>query len=188
MIDLKIIRENIEIVEENLRKRKSNISTQNLKDLEQKRLLLLKEVESDRAKKNESSRKVGDLMKNGKKEEAESIKEEMKIFTEELDKKEKYDGIWACASILHLSKNDLKITFRNMSRALKLNGVIYTSFKYGSFEGYRNERYFTDFVEELFREFIKEFPELDIEDLWITADVRKGRGEEKWLNTILRKQ
>lgn len=88
MIDLKIIRENIELVEENLRKRGSNVSLEKLKELEHKRLQLLKEVEIDRAKKNEASRKVGDLMKEKKIDEANKIKEEMKIFGDELTKKE----------------------------------------------------------------------------------------------------
>lgn len=88
MIDVKLIRENIELVEENLRKRRSKVSLDKLKALEHERLDLLKEVEQDRAKKNESSKKVGEYMKAGKKEEAEKIKEEMKTFTESLNKKE----------------------------------------------------------------------------------------------------
>lgn len=88
MIDVKLIRENIELVEENLRKRRSKVSLDKLKALEHERLDLLKEVEQDRAKKNESSKKVGECMKVGKKEEAEKIKEEMKTFTESLNKKE----------------------------------------------------------------------------------------------------
>ena len=88
MIDVKLIRENIELVEENLRKRRSKVSLDKLKALEHERLDLLKEVEQDRAKKNESSKKVGECMKAGKKEEAGKIKEEMKTFTESLNKKE----------------------------------------------------------------------------------------------------
>ncbi|MEI0580923.1 serine--tRNA ligase [Brachyspira pilosicoli] len=88
MIDVKLIRENIELVEENLKKRRSKVSLDKLKALEHERLDLLKEVEQDRAKKNESSKKVGECMKAGKKEEAEKIKEEMKAFTESLNKKE----------------------------------------------------------------------------------------------------
>ncbi|MEI0530298.1 serine--tRNA ligase [Brachyspira pilosicoli] len=88
MIDVKLIRENIELVEENLKKRRSKVSLDKLKALEHERLDLLKAVEQDRAKKNESSKKVGECMKAGKKEEAEKIKEEMKAFTESLNKKE----------------------------------------------------------------------------------------------------
>lgn len=99
----------------------------------------------------------------------------------------KYDGIWACSSILHLSKSELKTVLQKMAAALKANGVVYTSFKYGNFEGVRNGRYFTDFTLETFTDFIQNVKELLVEEFWITDDVRPGRGDEKWLNLILRK-
>ena len=98
-----------------------------------------------------------------------------------------YDGIWACSSILHLSKDELRIVINKMSRALKLNGIIYTSFKYGNFEGERNGRFFTDFTLELFKAFISDVKDIVIEEYWITGDVRPGREDEKWLNLIPRK-
>lgn len=88
MIDVKLIRENIELVEKNLQNRRSKVSLDKLKSLEHERLNLLKEVEQDRAKKNESSKKIGEFMKAGNRAEAEKIKEEMKVFTESLNKKE----------------------------------------------------------------------------------------------------
>lgn len=109
------------------------------------------------------------------------------MLFEELDECEKYDGIWACSSILHLDKRALKDVLKKMAAALKANGVVYTSFKYGDFEGERNSRYFTDFTPETFAEYMQVVPELQIEEYWITGDVRPGRGEEKWLNLILRK-
>ena len=109
------------------------------------------------------------------------------ILFDELAEAQRYDGIWACSSILHLSKDTLADVLKKMAVALKDNGVIYTSFKYGDFEGERNGRYFTDFTFELFEEYIKSVPELQLEEYWITGDVRPGRGEEKWLNLILRK-
>lgn len=98
-----------------------------------------------------------------------------------------YDGIWACSSILHLPKYELKEVINKMAAALKPDGVIYTSFKYGSFEGERNGRYFTDFMEESFRNFIKDIENIKIEEQWITRDARVNRSQEKWLNLILRK-
>ena len=68
-----------------------------------------------------------------------------------------------------------------MSRAVKTGGIIYTSFKYGEFEGERNGRYFTDFTTDTFKDFIHDMHGLKIEEQWITGDVRPGRGEEKWL-------
>ena len=109
------------------------------------------------------------------------------MLFQDLNASGKYEGIWACSSILHLSKKELLPVIRKMCDALKDNGAIYTSFKYGDFEGERNGRYFTDFTEDTFDKFIKVIQELTIEEEWITSDVRPGRGEEKWLNLILRK-
>lgn len=109
------------------------------------------------------------------------------MLFEELDAKEQYDGIWACSSILHLPKDVLKDVLKKMIVALKENGIIYTSFKYGMFEGERNGRFFTDFTEEAFQEFVSDVNEIKIEESWITGDVRPGRGDERWLNLILRK-
>lgn len=61
------------------------------------------------------------------------IKVKQMLF-EELNDQNIYDGIWACASILHLSTNDLLRVFHKMNKALKENGIIYTSFKYGEDE------------------------------------------------------
>ena len=109
------------------------------------------------------------------------------MMFEKLDEIDTYDGIWACSSILHLPKIELLPVICKMCMALKDSGVIYTSFKYSDFEGVRNGRYFTDFTEDSFKEFIAKIPELTIEDYWITDDVRAGRSDEKWLNLILRK-
>lgn len=105
----------------------------------------------------------------------------------DLDAANEYDGIWACASILHLSSSELRDVFLKMITALKNGGFIYTSFKYGEYEGMRNGRYFTDFTETTFEKFIADIANVKITDLWITEDVRPGRSDEKWLNLILQK-
>ncbi len=109
------------------------------------------------------------------------------MLFQELSVINKYDGIWACASILHLPWSELADVMRRMQAALKANGIIYTSFKYGTFSGERNGRYFTDMTEARFAGIIEEIGGLQIEEQWISADVRPGRGEEQWLNIILRK-
>ena len=114
------------------------------------------------------------------------IKVQQMLF-QELDVCDKYDGIWACASILHLPQNDLKSVLQKMATALKKHGFIYTSFKYGEFEGERNGRYFTDFTIDTFQTFIQDIEGLQIKEDWMTGDVRTGRGEERWLNLILQK-
>lgn len=109
------------------------------------------------------------------------------MLFQDLDCRDTYDGIWACASILHLRMEELTDVFRRMILALHEEGILYVSFKLGNFRGERNGRYFTDFDESGFRKYAEQFPELTIRDLWITADVRPGREEEQWLNIILQK-
>lgn len=109
------------------------------------------------------------------------------MLFQELSAENIYDGIWACSSILHLPYDELRDVLIRMARALKEKGIVYTSFKYGIFEGERNGRYFTDMTEEKMDRLLRETSVFHIEDLWISRDVRSGRGNEKWLNIILRK-
>lgn len=110
------------------------------------------------------------------------------IYFEDFKEENKYNAIWACSSILHLTKNDLKNVLKNMIIALKDNGIIYTSFKYGDFQGERNGRYFTDMTENSFNELICDINSVVMEEYWVTFDARPERGNEKWLNLILRKK
>lgn len=110
------------------------------------------------------------------------------MLFEELDAVDMYDGIWACASILHLPRTELLDVLGKIGCALKTGGVLYASFKYGNAEGMRNGRHFTDFTEESLKEFWKDVPSLKIFDLWITEDVRPGRENEKWINFLARKE
>ena len=106
---------------------------------------------------------------------------------EELDYTDAFDGIWACASLLHVRKSELPGVLRLIRRALKPNGTFYASFKYGTFEGMRSGRYFTDFTEESLKTFWDSATIMQIFDLWITHDVRPGREEEKWINLLARR-
>lgn len=110
------------------------------------------------------------------------------MLFQELHDIEKYDGIWACSSILHLPYEELVEVMKKMTVALKDTGTIYTSFKYGNFEGVRNGRYFIDMTEESLEKLLQDVGGLDVEDMWVTSDVRPGRGEEKWLNLFLQKK
>lgn len=106
---------------------------------------------------------------------------------EDLDGVEAYDGVFACASLLHLPYSKLEEEFRKISDALRPGGICYASFKYGDFEGLRNGRYFTDLDEARFDTLIRQITELDIIRQWKTVDVRPGREDETWLNVLMRK-
>ncbi len=98
-----------------------------------------------------------------------------------------YDGIWACASILHLPMKDLPDMFQSIYLALRKDGVFYTSMKYGDFEGDRNGRYYTDLNEERMEVILHTVPGFRIIKEWTSSDVRPGRNQEKWLNILLQR-
>jgi len=103
---------------------------------------------------------------------------------EELDFDAAFDGVWACASLLHVPYAELTGIFRKVARVLRPGGYLYASFKYGDFEGERNGRYFTDLNEERLATLIEPVAGLVVVETFVTGDVRDGRYGEKWLNVI----
>ena len=67
---------------------------------------------------------------------------------DELDDINTYDGIWACSSILHVEKENLPNVLIKMINALKVNGIIYTSFKIGTGYEIKEGKYYNYLTEE----------------------------------------
>ena len=86
-----------------------------------------------------------------------------------------------------MPKEELPEVLLRMSRAAKPQGILYISFKYGTFSGERNGRFFTDLDEEKLSRLLLLRPELSLCSLWISSDARPERSEEKWLNALLQK-
>lgn len=107
---------------------------------------------------------------------------------EDFETEEKFDGIWACASLLHLQIEKLSFIIEKYANKLNRNGCFYLSFKYGNFTGIKNGRFFTHLTEETFKQVIANIENLKITSLSITEDVREGRENEKWLNVFLNKK
>lgn len=104
---------------------------------------------------------------------------------QQLDCSNQYDGIWCCASLLHVPKNQLPQVFLNLQHALKPNGVLYVSFKYGDTEREHNGREFTDLNEAGLTALITQHTEFKIIKQWQSVDQRPGRESEVWLNALL---
>jgi len=100
---------------------------------------------------------------------------------------EKFDGIWACSSLLHVTSFDLPDVLSRLARSLKPNGILYTSFKYGETETVHGGRFFRDYTEDSFDELLKKIPCFRVIKYWITSDLRPGRQDEKWLNILIEK-
>jgi SAM-dependent methyltransferase len=100
---------------------------------------------------------------------------------------DEFDGIWACASLLHVPPSELPEVMQRLCSALKPGGVLYASFKYGSGEREHHGRRFTDLDEPGLVALLRGVPELQPLEAWATGDLRPGREAERWLNTLLRR-
>ena len=96
----------------------------------------------------------------------------------EVDDYEAYDGIWACASLLHCERSRLAEVLEKMVQALKPNGVIYMSFKYGDSDREKDGREFTDLNEQQAQELLAQFDQVSLVQQWITVDKRPEREEQ----------
>jgi superfamily II DNA or RNA helicase/HKD family nuclease len=105
----------------------------------------------------------------------------------EVNEEASYDGIWACASLLHVPETALSDAFFRLWRSLKPDGVMYVSFKLGNGERNDGNRHFTDATEPRLRSWLHGLAEVDSIHCWTTDDQRPGRSEQ-WLNALVRRQ
>lgn len=105
-----------------------------------------------------------------------------------LDFDSEFDGIWACASLLHVARRDLGSVLARLTKALKPTGVLYLSFKQGDIERVEDGRFFNDMNEAMLRTGLSGHPQLELLRVWITKDVRNDRtGRQQWLNAVVQR-
>lgn len=106
---------------------------------------------------------------------------------QEIDFSETFDGIWACASLLHCPKSAMGGVMQRMIKALKTNGIIYMSFKYGTDERIDDRgRFFSDYTEADMSKLLAEYADLQIVEIFTeTKPLRSGF--QTWLNVFARK-
>ena len=105
----------------------------------------------------------------------------------ELDEAQVYDGVWACASLLHCERERLHEVFEKLVIALRSGGVLYMSFKYGDSDREKDGRYFTDLNEPQAEKLLGQVGQVELLRQWITVDQRPDR-VEKWLNILVKKE
>ena len=104
-----------------------------------------------------------------------------------IDYENRYDAIWACASLLHVESRQLPKMIERLCHALRTNGVLYMSFKHGEFEGERDGRFFLDMTSEKFHMLLNNVEGCALMEEWYSSDVRRDKDVE-WFNAILRKK
>lgn len=108
---------------------------------------------------------------------------------EDLELMDRFDGIWACASLLHLDDIELEKLLIKLEAALVDGGTLYMSFKYGYTEFVDEKgRYFNSFTEEKIKDLVDRIPLLEITKVFRTVDVIPGREDIIWLNVLCQKK
>jgi SAM-dependent methyltransferase len=97
-----------------------------------------------------------------------------------------FDGVWACATLLHLRAAELPDVFGKIRKALRPGGVLYASFKEGTGERFANGRHFTDLNRPSLAALLGATAFEPIE-LWTSDDARPGHDGETWVSAVARR-
>ena len=104
----------------------------------------------------------------------------------DIDYKDLFDGVFACASLLHLKDEDLKIVLKRVYDSLKFNGIMYASFKYGNDERFEDGRFFNDMTLDKFNRLMNETEcNFEIIKAWNTSQYGT---DSEFLNLLLKKK
>ena len=105
-------------------------------------------------------------------------KEVLHMTFEEMEFDEVFDGIWACASLLHVEEKDMDRIMGKVIQALNPGGILYASFRYGESEEFRNQRLFHDYTEDSLYRMLKRQRGIKIIEIWKT----------EWINVLVKKK
>lgn len=99
-----------------------------------------------------------------------------------------YDGIWACASLLHVTVQELPGVLQRLWKSLRDGGAFYLSFKHGAAERVADDgRFFQDLDESTLRKLVSDLDGARIGELWVSSGEGTQKGRAEWLNAILLK-
>jgi SAM-dependent methyltransferase len=101
---------------------------------------------------------------------------------EDLVYKNAFHGVWACASLLHVSRQEMTRVIKRLTDALKINGALYASFKARDADWIEDGRHFTGYTKAALSTLFAASPELEILNIWESEDV--GRAGQFWANAL----
>lgn len=100
------------------------------------------------------------------------------------DWQSRFDGIWACASLLHVPYNNIAALLDKLLSLLKKEGVFYASFKYGDSERIEENRFFCDMNETRWQAIKLKLNNTIKDTIWLTSDQRKDC-DSQWFNVLI---
>jgi SAM-dependent methyltransferase len=104
---------------------------------------------------------------------------------QEIDFDQAFDGIWACASLLHVPSAELLDALRRLRKALRPGAVMYVSLKYGAGETFESDgRFFSYHTPEEFKRKLHT-THLQVVRDWTSDD--KPYGVHRWMTFLVRR-
>jgi len=102
---------------------------------------------------------------------------------------EKFDGIWACASLLHVPKKDFEKSFINLTDHLKTGGVMYAYLKAGSTEEIDAKGRFFNYVSpEEIEAIVSKHNDLEIVEMPAIQENTFRPGDHPFINVVVKKK
>lgn len=101
---------------------------------------------------------------------------------EQMQYEQEFDGLWCCASLLHVPIAEFDAVLTRCIRALRPTGVGFMCFKEGSGEVMRGDRRFTDFTKESLRSLLRGTNGMDVLRIWRTDPLHGS--PEPWVNAL----
>ncbi len=149
-------------------------------------------------------RDAQDKPENPKMKEAAAASRWFEITFDEIRFRNEFAGVWAAASLLHIPSEQIEEILLKLFQALKPNGVLFMSFKYGRGEHERDARFYSYHGRKDIRAFLREIPGAEEIDVWISDAAGKNLSRAKqwwawklevincydrsrWLNVLVRR-
>jgi len=98
-----------------------------------------------------------------------------------------FEGIWACASLLHVAEADLPGVVARLAAHLVPGGSLYLSFKRGTGERLKDGRRFTDMTAQRLAALLHRCDDFGQPDIWQSQDCRPDRASGMWVNSVVKK-
>jgi cyclopropane fatty-acyl-phospholipid synthase-like methyltransferase len=111
----------------------------------------------------------------------------IKMRFQEMDFDNDFDGIWANASLLHVSKEEMSDVMDRLTKALKKDGIMFTSLKYGDKEEVIEGRFFNFYNEDSWEKVLENCPGLNPIKIWKQEDSRSNFKGQYWICSLSRR-
>ncbi|MDD3219978.1 MAG: class I SAM-dependent methyltransferase [Lachnospiraceae bacterium] len=115
-------------------------------------------------------------------------KDILHLTFDEIDFQEVFDGIWACASLVHTPHKKMPELLDRLVTALVPGGIFYFSVREGDRNGWDGTREFYDYSEDRLRDLLSSVKGVKIVDVWTTDALVDDENRSQWFNILLQKE